>query len=141
MKQNAALTVGQARSVGLADPREVAAAKVLADQVLARYGRRNLNQRTLEEAQRFVDAFQRHARTQGVDLPAMKVLAFPVQGTLEVVRADLTREALNGLVIKLTQRYARMEMGELAASIRRAFPHFYPDRARPDRDFRPLLVH
>lgn len=71
------------------------------------------------------------ARQQGIDFPVMVPIVIQSRKWVNLVRADLDRRSIEQLVVNICTQFPTIEMIEVAQAIKRAFPDFKAETAKP----------
>lgn len=66
-------------------------------------------------------------RGRGVPFPQLRAIVLPVQGYVELVRADLEPRGIQTIMKNLVTMFPTLQPRDLAIAIRGAFPDYRPD--------------
>lgn len=109
------------------DPRVVKAASEL-HQAICTYMAKGLSSTVLHEIDEMVVAHRRAHRSRGTPFPELVVIALPSVGGIQVVRRDLSEQALTIIIRNLMVQFPHCPARELLDGVYRVFPHARPNK-------------
>lgn len=87
---------------------------------------KNLNGRCVERIFEFLAEVRSRYRQDGIDVPVMVPIILMSIGRVYVHRADLSRKAIETVVVNIHRLHEEVPMYEIARAVHACYPHYKP---------------